>query len=227
MRRKCAGSAINTDGWMMSYADMATILLAMLIVLSTLSRDQTGITLYHGAGSFVQALGSFGLPATSAAVQRPILTNYSTPRYLFDPVKDAPDEDEEESLHRFLQELHRQFPVERLRPQNGQVVIDLYEPLHREPPYLAAHHTEALEQSSSALGALELPRESGGVDADAASIGLEPRRRSGAIAPPTSFSSPPICRRTPRPGSPRWRSPWRYRDIRRPILSLIVVKVEE
>ncbi len=61
-RRKSADSHINTEGWMMSYADMATILLAMFIVLSTLGKDQSGVNLYNGTGSFRKALDSFGLP---------------------------------------------------------------------------------------------------------------------------------------------------------------------
>lgn len=47
-RRKKALAAVNTEGWMMSYADMVTILLAMFIVLSTLGKDQTGASLQKG-----------------------------------------------------------------------------------------------------------------------------------------------------------------------------------
>ena len=63
-RRQAHGeSTINANAWMMSYADMATTLLAMFIVLSTMGKDQTGISLYNGTGSFRHAEESLGLPS--------------------------------------------------------------------------------------------------------------------------------------------------------------------
>ena len=62
----------DANAWMMSYADMATILLAMFIVLSTFSKDQTGISLYHGTGSFQKAMKSFGLPGLMPNSNHPI-----------------------------------------------------------------------------------------------------------------------------------------------------------
>src|SRR3954452_4158866 len=59
--RKKALAAVNTEGWMMSYADMATILLAMFIVLSTLGKDQTGASLQKGLESWRETRQSFGL----------------------------------------------------------------------------------------------------------------------------------------------------------------------
>src|SRR5581483_8996155 len=80
-RRKPADSHINTEGWMMSYADMATILLAMFIVLSTLGKDQTGVNLYNGTGSFRKALDSFGLPGFFSSSSMPIQLSYPSPHY--------------------------------------------------------------------------------------------------------------------------------------------------
>src|SRR5207244_10746573 len=54
-------AAVNTEGWMMSYADMATILLAMFIVLSTLGKDQTGASLQKGLESWRASRQFFGL----------------------------------------------------------------------------------------------------------------------------------------------------------------------
>lgn len=224
--RKLADSPIHTDGWMMSYADMVTILLAMFIVVSTLSRDQTGLSLYRGAASFSKALRSFGLPGFAPSSPPPILATQPTPHYLFHPARDTRDEGEDESLQRFLQELQRQFPVERLRPQNGEVIVDLYEPLHREPPYLAGRHAEALAQVRPLLDQpnyrLHLviwtptPRPS------AWSRAAEQARRvadefvaAAQLPPDAAARLVPLAQ------------PWRYSDIRRPILSLIVVKVEE
>lgn len=226
MRRPHAANPINTSGWMMSYADMVTILLAMLIVLSTLSRDQTGVTLYNGAASFTKALGSFGLPGFSAASLRPLATNYSTPHYLFKAREQARDEAGDEQLQHLLQELNRQFAVECLRPQAGQVVIDLYEPLHRDAPYLAPHHLEALDRIRPLLDRpnyqLHLvvwtptPRPSAWSRAAAQARRAADEFAAAAQLPPTA-----AARLIP------LAQPWRYRDIRRPILSLVIVKMAE
>src|SRR5947209_7064065 len=80
-RKKAGDSPINTEGWMMSYADMATILLAMFIVLSTLGKDQTGVNLHNGTGSFRQALDAFGLPGLFSTSSRVIPLETASPRY--------------------------------------------------------------------------------------------------------------------------------------------------
>ena len=226
MRRTQAAGPVNTHGWMMSYADMVTILLAMLIVLSTLSSDQTGITLYNGAASFAKALSSFGLTGPSAASLRPLEMNYSTPHYLFKAGSKSEDEDMDEPLQHFLLELQRQFVVERRRPAAGQVVIDLYEPLHRDAPYLAPHHLEALHQVRPLLDRpnyrLHLivwtptPRPSAwSRAADKARLAADELITAERLPPAAAGRLVPLAQ------------PWRYRDVRRPILSLIVVKMQE
>src|SRR2546426_8636565 len=91
-RRRTADGQINTNGWMMSYADMATILLAMFIVLSTLGKDQTGVNLQRGTGSFTNALRSFGLPGLFSTSPRPIALSGPTPHYLYVPPEEPSDE---------------------------------------------------------------------------------------------------------------------------------------
>lgn len=226
MRRPHAAHPINTSGWMMSYADMVTILLAMLIVVSTLSRDQTGVTLYNGAASFTKAFGSFGLPGFSAASLRPLPTNYSAPHYLFQAREQVGDEDDDEQFQHLLRELRRQFTVECLRPQAGQVVIDLYEPLHRDAPYLAPHHLEALERVRPLLDrpnyrlhlVVWTPTPRPSVWSRAAA---QARRAADEFAAAARLPSSAAARLVP------LAQPWRYRDIRRPILSLVVVKMTE
>lgn len=223
MRRTPAVPAINTSGWMMSYADMVTILLAMLIVLSTLSRDQTGLTLYNAAASFTRALGSFGLPGFSIAPLQPLGRSYSTSPYLFTAREKAGEEGDDEQLQCFLGELERQLPVERLRPAAGLVIIDLYEPLHRDAPYLAPHHREVLDRLRPLLDRpnyrLHLvvwtptPRPSAWSRAAAQARGAADEIIAAAQLPPSA-----AARLVP------LAQPWRYRDIRRPILSLVVVK---
>lgn len=225
MRRTRTDASINTHGWMMSYADMVTILLAMLIVLCTLSSDQTGITLSNSAASFATAFRSFGLSGSSASTLRSAKTNYSTPDYLFKP---RPDDEEgmDEPLRHLLRELERQFPVERLRSQAGQVVIDLYEPLPREAPYLSSHHLEALHRVRPLLDRPEYrlhlvvwtptPRPSAwGRAAGQARAAADAFLTSAELPPDAADRLIPLAQ------------PWRYRDVRRPTLSLVVVKVRE
>src|SRR5437016_3554424 len=61
-KRKRPHSAVNGEGWLMSYADMTTILLSLFIVLTTLGQDQTGINFYKGVESFRESQHRFGLP---------------------------------------------------------------------------------------------------------------------------------------------------------------------
>jgi hypothetical protein len=236
-RRKRAGGHINTEGWMMSYADMATILLAMFIVLSTLGKDQTGVKLINATGSFVNALNSFGLPGLFTSSTRPIPMNDSTPHYLYTP----PEEDEppaggkdqsrvidgeEEHLRQFLHELRRQFPVERLPRLVGQVIVDLYEPLRSQPPYLGPQHAEVLEQVRPLLERpnyrLYLVVWTPTPSSSAWQRAAEQARRAAAEFASASALPPSAAERLI-----PLAQPWRYRDIRRPVLSFLVVKTEE
>src|SRR4051794_37209797 len=79
--RKKALAAINTEGWMMSYADMATILLAMFIVLSTLGKDQTGASLQKGLESWRETHQNFGLPGIFNTSDRPGGLGSTGPHY--------------------------------------------------------------------------------------------------------------------------------------------------
>src|SRR5271163_4367944 len=88
-RRKVEEGGINTNAWMMSYADMATTLLAMFIVLSTMGKDQTGISLYNGTGSFINAQESFGLPSFFSTSSKIIPLQESGAHYQLTPPDDA------------------------------------------------------------------------------------------------------------------------------------------
>ncbi|HWG43745.1 MAG TPA: flagellar motor protein MotB [Gemmataceae bacterium] len=237
--RKRTGSRINTDGWMMSYADMATILLAMFIVLSTLGKDQTGINLANGTGSFVNSLNSFGMAGLFDSAAHPIPTNNPTPHYLYNPHEDenqvehpgAGDQlrlidGEEEHLQHFLQELHRQLPVERTSRSAGQVNIDLYEPLRKGAPYLTPRHVEMLEQIRPLL---ERPgfRVHLVVWTPTPTLSAWTRAATQAHHATAEFAAASQLSPAAAERLIPLAQPWRYRDIRRPILSLIVVKVTD
>jgi hypothetical protein len=222
---------IDALGWMMSYADMATILLAMFIVLSALSRDQTGVTFQRATGSLADAREAFGLPGLFSTSSRPIEFEGPTPRYAYAPgVDSAGDENpdrvldgDEENLKRFVQEIRRQFPCERQPAVAGRVIVDLYEPLGKKAPYLTASHTGAihqllpmLEQSKYRLQLIVwAPTPAPAVWAravDRASLVLREFAKGADLEESTS-------RRISPEGQP-----WRYRDIRRPALSLVLTR---
>lgn len=226
---------VDTLGWMMSYADMATILLAMFIVLSALSRDQTGVTFQQATGSLAKARESLGLSGLFSTSSRPIPFEGPTPHYAFTRADDlpgltpdgpAPDrvlDGDEENLKRFVQEIRRQFPCERQPALAGRVVIDLYEPFGKKAPYLTATHNEALHQLLPLLGQPEYrlqlvvwaatPAPAVWARAvDRASLVVREFEKGAGLEDST--------RRRILPAG----QPWRYRDVRRPVLSLVLTR---
>jgi hypothetical protein len=222
-RRRQSGGRINVFGWLMSYADMATVLLAMFIVLSTLSKDQTGISLYNGT--------------RSAAFS--VVENKPTPSYLYRLAGEEGEENhsrseeqpsvldsDREPLSRFVNELRRQFPVECQRRQTGRVVIDLYEPLREEAPHLGARQQQIFEQIRPLLEReafrvylivwAATPSPSAWLRA-----AVQSRQAADEFAATAHLPSAEAERMIP------LAQPWRYRDIRRPILSFLLVKTAE
>jgi len=117
-----------------------TALLAFFIVLNSLAEEQSGANLYVGTGSFVRALETFGLPGMfpGELSAQPFQMEQTSPQYLApsedqseaEPNPTGPDDVdsqqrvidyEEESFHRFLNELDRLHPAEGEPPVLGEV----------------------------------------------------------------------------------------------------------
>lgn len=143
---------VNTEGWMMSYADMATILLAMFIVLTVLGKDQTGAALHTGLESYRQARDSFGLPGMFEASPRSVQFDQPMTRFSTGEESDSKDntgrsiDAEQERLQRFLDELGRKFSVDCLPRSLSQATVDLFERFQPSAPYLKASHREIFSQ---------------------------------------------------------------------------------
>ena len=221
-----AADSINTHGWMMSYADMVTILLAMLIVLSTLSSDQTGLTLYNGAASFTRrsdrsvCLDSPSLPCgrLQQTIQLLIISSNRE--------RKARTTAWTNRCNAFFWNCSGSSRLSVRGPRLGQVVIDLYEPLHRDAPYLAPRHLAALHRVRPLLERANYqlrlvvwtptPRPSAwSRSATQARLAADEFASAARLSPAAAERLVPLAQ------------PWRYRDIRRPILSLVVVKVAE
>jgi hypothetical protein len=235
--------------WMMSYADMATILLAMFIVLSTFAKDQTGISLYYGTGSFRAAVTTFGLPGLMPNSSQVVSLQAPGPQHTL-PARDdsepgddphvakdkqstatpetTPDriiDGEQENFQRFLSEMDRHFHTTKLPRHGGQTALDFYEKLGKKAPFLSPAEVEQLAPL------LPLLRQSGyrmevivwaGTPSDtattrsaveaadvvnelAATAGLDGEARRRLVAVGQS---------------------WPYRDVQRPVMSVVVTRTE-
>ncbi|MBI3408777.1 MAG: hypothetical protein HY040_10510 [Planctomycetes bacterium] len=159
-KRKKHTAKVNTEGWMMSYADMATILLAMFIVLSTLGKDQTGASLQRGLESWKESRQFFGLPGFFSQSSQQVQMETRGPRYavpddeLADPSDDqaATIDAEMEKLQRFLKNPGSEDGLSKLPAVRGQATLDFFEPLNARPPLLTAKHRERLNQIVPLLG---------------------------------------------------------------------------
>ncbi len=151
-KRKLGGSVINVEGWMMSYADMATILLAMFIVLSTLGKDQTGASLNKGLESWRESRQFFGLDGLLPNSKRVQAFNEYHPYYAVEqPDTDGPRVDqtsagEEATLQSLQKEFDRRFNMEKAAPLLGRASLDFFDPLNARAPYLNAKHQPTLAQ---------------------------------------------------------------------------------
>jgi hypothetical protein len=238
LKKKSGGSAINTEGWMMSYADMATTLLAMFIVLSTLGKDQTGISLYNGTGSFIHAMESFGLPGLFSTSSRAFQLDAGSPHYLspgpLDPSEQHPGPDagqpndrvidgEQEQLQRFLGEMQRQLQVQKLARPAGQAVVDFYDPLTRRAPYLSPRELEVARQVVPLLHRSDY-RVSVVVWATTPSASAWNRAAGEAKLVADDLASSAQLDGDARARLLPLGQTWPYAKIRRPILSLVIAK---
>jgi hypothetical protein len=131
---------------------MATILLAMFIVLSTLGKDQTGASLNKGLESWRESRQLFGLDGLFPNSKRVLGFNEYHPYYAVDqPDVDGPRVSqtlagEEATLQNLQQEFERRFNMEKEAPQLGRASLDFFDPLNKKAPYLNAKHEPTLMQ---------------------------------------------------------------------------------
>ena len=168
-RTKCPPTG-PSKGYLVSFGDTMTALLAFFIVLNSLATDQTGANLHSGTGSFVQALNSMGLPTKypgerSAQVHQ---HEHHSPQYIVGSDSDAasraetggPDADantdrvidrEQEDWQRFLRSMRSTHSVSSERQESADLTFDFFVPLNPESPYLPAEIQEAVDRLIPAL----------------------------------------------------------------------------
>lgn len=232
IKKQAEEKKVNVNGWMVSYADMVTILLAMFIALSALTRDQTGLTFLAGTGSFRDRIKSFGIPGFMPNSSHVIQHHADGPLYSIEeedpPVKDPLNleriiDGDQERLKRFLRSLRSEHALGKLPSVTGETSVDFYTPLRNQPPMLGPEHEAKLTSVLSLLVQQDYrihvvvwagsPGESACIKAVEKAIAL--REEIGNLGGLDEVAK----RRLLAVG----RS-WLYRDIRRPYFSLVIFK---
>jgi hypothetical protein len=157
-------------GYLVSFGDTMTALLAFFIVLNSLAEEQTGANLHSGTGSFIRTLNSFGLSGvinsdhSSLAFQM----DETSPLYFVpdpeqrEPEKNpsGPDEEddnsrvidhEREQFQRFLDEIKRLTPPQKEREIEGEVSFDVLGKLPAEGSPLTPDVRAALSNVGAML----------------------------------------------------------------------------
>ena len=93
--RKPQEDAASVPGWIVSFSDMVTLLLAFFVLLQTFAKTQDPELFYAGQGSFRRAISGMGLTKWfSGQMARP-LRDYRKLQY---PTAPGPDEDGQERV---------------------------------------------------------------------------------------------------------------------------------
>jgi hypothetical protein len=168
-REKKAPPSGPNNGYLISFGDTMTALLAFFIVLNSLADDQTGANLHRGTGSFITAFKSFGLPGVfkDGRSQQAIQMEEWGPLYVVPP--DAPEEtnagssgkdpdsdtrivdSESEAFQRFINELGRIHPASSLPEVVGEVSFDSMDHFPDEAPLLTPGLKETLKNVAPLL----------------------------------------------------------------------------
>lgn len=234
--KRCPPDGPNR-GYLVSFGDTMTALLAFFIVLNSLADEQTGANLHTGTGSFVRALNSLGLPSMYPGDRsfQTFQQEATSPQYLVGDGKEedttdrlGPDHDpnelrvvdrEQEDFNRFLQEMKSQYPVQSTRERTGEVTFDFFEPLSNEAPLLKPRVAQAV---SRMLPVLAQPNREVEITVWATtpsrSAWTRAVEQSAAIADEVADSnSLDVLSRKRLRGIGR---PWLWSDAQRPVLSV-------
>lgn len=151
-------------GYLISFGDTMTALLAFFIVLNSLAEEQTGANLHAGTGSFVRALNGLGMPSVFSTERSTNATQLKEASPLY-PVEDVdgkkdglgihgPDEEnggrvidrEKEEYLRFINELTYRYQSQGSFKTKAQVAFDIFEHLEGVSPVLPQGAREILAE---------------------------------------------------------------------------------
>lgn len=238
--------ALPSKAWLMSFGDTMTTLLAFFIVLCSMAEDQTGANLHTGTGSFVNAVRSAGLPGAFGGTKsdRAVQLEQTNPLYapsndnaVDDPQKDrqGPDSDpndvpskdrEQEEFSRFLNEIERSAAVEPEITTQGETTFDFFEKLNRDPPYLPENYHDITTQ---VLPLLRKDKHRVELVVWAATPSRTARSRSSIQAGSIVNTLVQQAGLAPEQAKKLLGTgrTWPYRDLKRPIISLIIHRMRD
>lgn len=175
MSRKKPASSKPNMGYLVSFGDTMTALLAFFIVLNSLAKEQTGANMHAGTSSFSSAFKSMSTPGNSMTdrTDRKIDQAAPAPIYALNDPKDDPettpggigpdDQDDKDRVidrqsddfKRFLTELDYQFSLREERPAQNQVVFDSFQLLKSAPKVLDDNSLKLASQAIPMLRSIE------------------------------------------------------------------------
>ncbi len=160
--------ASSEEAYLIAFGSTMTILLALFIVLSTLSQSQEA-GFRKGTGSFVRALDTFGLAGLFSGTPQATDFEAVSPHYQVgagegekggaeaeQEVSGDVHDFEQEQLTRMLQQLRRQFESSDQTVETiGVAVVPLPGPARSEPPHLSDEQIQRIVELLPVLTSAE------------------------------------------------------------------------
>ena len=234
---------LPSKAWLMSFGDTMTTLLAFFIVLCSLAEDQSGMNLYRGTGSFIETLGEGGMNGgfSGGGSEQAVQLGATSPLYMTDAESDdtsgknrGSDDDandiaskdrEQEEFMRALNEMERVANLKMKPSTVGEITFDFFEKLGKEPPYLPS----SFQGIATRIFPL-LRKDTHRVDLIVWATTPSPSARQRASIQSSAIVQE-ILKQAGVSEDDAQRiigisRPWPYKDLKRPILSVIIRRIE-
>lgn len=117
-KKKPQEEGVVVPGWIVSFSDMVTLLLAFFVLLQTFAHTRDPELFFAGQGSFKRAVSGFGMTAWFGGQMEQPLKNFKKLKY---PVKAKKDEHSRERLDAEDEQIRQSF---KNLQQNMEVMAD-------------------------------------------------------------------------------------------------------
>lgn len=118
----------SVPGWIVSFSDMVTLLLAFFVLLQTFAKQQDPELFYAGQGSFRRAVSGFGLSTMfSGEIEAP-LTDWRKIKYPSRYKTTEPDvqrviDSDDEAIRQAFREMRRQLDVQGAKVDEEKITV--------------------------------------------------------------------------------------------------------
>lgn len=233
-----------SKAYLLSFGDTMTALCAFFIVLNSLAKEQTGANLHAGTGSFARSLQSFGVPGVAPGDESARAAHFpeTSPLYTVsdpdggppDPNGTGPDENadllrvidrEKEDFERFLNEIGRFAEVSPEVTSAGEMTFDIFNKLGEAPPYLTGKTVDAFAEVASHARNPDY-RVHVIVWATTPSRTAWARATKQAAGILSEFTQKANLDATSRERVTAVGRPWLFSDVKRPVFSIVVRRME-